>query len=145
MRFPIYNVILILFLGAAIGSIITYLIMTHEKPVSPPDKGALLAKCELQARERYNLNIDGEFRDATDFYKLCMRTSYFQFNDENYECDVIKRESPDLIKLKEQYDATKTQAEKDEINRQTGRMVIILQSMQATSPVCYEYLGGAKG
>jgi hypothetical protein len=132
-------------LGTAVGSLVTYFIATREKPVSPPDKGALLAKCELEARERYNLNIDEQFRDATDYYKLCMRTSHFQFNDENYECDVIKREHPDIIKLKEQYDATKTQAEKDEINRQTGRMVIILQSIQATSPVCYEYLGGAKG
>jgi hypothetical protein len=69
-----------------------------------------------------------------------MRTHSFQFVEDDYECDAVKRQSPELAKYKKQYETAKTQAEKDDINLSTGRIVIILESIQATEPACYEYV-----
>jgi hypothetical protein len=141
MRFPIYQAVLILLLGAAVGSVSTYFIATREKTISP-DKGQLLAKCELEARGKYNRKDGdwGEFDEVSHFIKLCMRTYNYQFDDHNYECDAIKRENSDLIKFKKEYQAAKTEAEKRDINIRTGKVVEAMQSIQATTPACYEYV-----
>jgi hypothetical protein len=140
MRFPTYHAVLFLPLGAAVGSIITFIIVTRE---ISPDIGQLLAKCELEATGKYNQNDFGEFLQSTYFIKLCMRTYNYQFNDDNHECDDIMRRNPGIIRLKKEYDAAQTQEEKDKINRRTGEIVIALNSLQASTPACYERTNSA--
>ena len=136
MRIPTYHEVFILLLGAAVGSIITYFISTREKSISP-DEAQSLAKCELEAMGKYNLNVDEQFDQSRNYIRVCMRMHNYKYDEDNPPCDKLLKEYPAFRRYMKQADEAKTEAEKEDARINIGRIVIGINSYRATQPECY--------
>lgn len=98
------------------------------------DQKQHVSACELQAKLHTNPNDDA----SSEYIELCMRAQGYEVVQDDcpsyLQTDTVPKVDPD-------YYRSLTQEQKDRVNYETGKKVVVIEQIQKIEPACYEPMG----